>query len=84
MARSLRTRGTEACGNHTTFVEILSGCEAVICGGIGEGAALSLAANRIEAIVSPAAAGTPVDDALRAWTEGRLATSEERICLCSH
>ncbi len=84
VARSLRTRGTEACGNHATFVEMLSGCGAVICGGIGDGAAVSLAANGIAALVSPSAAGTPIDDALRAWTEGRLVTSDERVCLCSH
>jgi predicted Fe-Mo cluster-binding NifX family protein len=83
-ARSLRTRGTGACGNHATFVEMLQGCEAVICGGIGQGAAVSLAAHGIAALVSPTAAGTPVDSALQAWIEGRLATSEERVCLCSH
>lgn len=83
-ARSLRTRGTGACGNHATFVEILKGCDAVICGGIGQGAAVSLAAHGIAALVSPAAIGTPVDAALQAWTEGRLATSDDRVCLCSH
>src|ERR1017187_4566145 len=42
-ARVTRARGTEACGNHATFVEMLAGCDAVITGGIGEGAAVSLA-----------------------------------------
>ena len=37
----------------------------MICGGIGQGAAVSLAANGIRSLVSPAAAGTPIDDALR-------------------
>jgi len=83
-ARETRARGTEACGNHATFVEMLAGCDAVICGGIGQGAAVSLAAHGIRALVSPASAGTPLDDALRAWIEGRLATSDERVCLCSH
>jgi predicted Fe-Mo cluster-binding NifX family protein len=83
-ARTTRVRGTEACGNHATFVEMLAGCDAVICGGIGQGAAVSLAAHGIRALVAPAAAGTPIDDALRAWIEGRLATSDERVCLCSH
>ena len=82
--RVTRARGTEACGNHATFVEMLAGCDAVICGGIGQGAAVSLAAHGIRALVSPAAAGTPIDDALRAWIEGRLATSDARVCLCSH
>src|ERR1039458_8582842 len=76
--------GAGACGNHATFVEMLAGCDAVISGGIGQGAAGTLAAHGIRALVSPAAAGTPIDDALRAWIEGRLATSDERVCLCGH
>jgi predicted Fe-Mo cluster-binding NifX family protein len=83
-ARSLRTRGTGACGNHATFVELLNGCEAVICGGIGQGAADSLAAHGIAALTAPQFAGRPMEDALSAWMEGRLATSDERVCLCSH
>jgi len=83
-ARTRRVRGTEACGNHATFVEMLAGCDAVICGGIGQGAAVSLAAHGIRTVVSPSSAGYPIDDALRAWIEGRIATSEERVCLCSH
>ncbi|MGD0771639.1 MAG: NifB/NifX family molybdenum-iron cluster-binding protein [Candidatus Solibacter sp.] len=83
-ARVTRARGTEACGNHATFVEMLAGCDAVICGGIGQGAVGALAAHGIRALVAPSAAGTPIDDALRAWIEGRLATSDERVCLCGH
>jgi predicted Fe-Mo cluster-binding NifX family protein len=83
-ARVTRARGTEACGNHATFVEMLAGCDAVICGGIGQGAVVSLAAHGIRALVAPSAAGTPIDDALQAWIEGRLATSDERVCLCGH
>jgi len=83
-ARSLRTRGEGACGNHASFVEMLAGCDAVICGGIGGGAAESLTAHGIESLVSPSAAGKPIDDALQAWREGRLVTSSERLCLCGH
>ena len=83
-ARTRRTRGAGACGNHATFVELLEGCEAVICGGIGQGAAVSLSAHGIAAIVSPAAAGVKIEEALRACVEGRLAVSDERICLCTH
>ena len=82
--RTTRTRGTEVCGNHATFVEMLAGCDAVICGGIGQGAAVSLAAHGIRTLASPSAVGTAIDDAVRAWIEGRLATSEDRVCLCSH
>src|SRR5438309_708286 len=79
VARSLRTRGAGACGNHATFVEMLSGCSAVICGGVGEGAAVSLAAHGVAALVAPSAVGRPIDDALRAWVDDRLATSGERV-----
>ena len=27
--------------------------------------------------------GARIDDALQAWVEGRLATSDERTCLCT-
>jgi len=83
-ARITRARGAEACGNHATFVELLSGCDAVICGGIGQGAAVSLAAHGIQALVSPGAIGQSVDQVLLAWMEGRLVVSDERVCLCSH
>jgi predicted Fe-Mo cluster-binding NifX family protein len=82
-ARTTRARGTQACGNHATFVEMLAACGAVICGGIGQGAFDSLAAHGIRALVAPTASGTGIDDALQAWIEGRLATSDERVCLCS-
>ena len=82
--RTARVRGTEAGGNHATFVEMLAGCDAVICGGIGQGAAVSLAAHGIRTLVSPSSVGTKIDEAVRAWIEGRLTTSDERVCLCSH
>ncbi len=82
--RTTRVRGTEACGNHATFVEMLTGCDAVICGGIGQGAAVSLAAHGIQTLVSPGAIGRSVDDVLLSWMEGRLVVSDERVCLCSH
>jgi len=83
-ARTARARATEACGNHATFVEMLAGCDAVICGGIGQGAAVSLAAHGIRTLVSPSSVGTKIDEAVRAWIEGRITTSDERVCLCSH
>ena len=81
-ARAVRVRGSGECGNHATFVEMLEGCEAVICGGIGEGAAVSLAAHGIQTLVAPAAIGKSVDEVLRTWSEGQLSISDERVCLC--
>ena len=52
VARSTRTRSTDQCGIHRSFVEILEGCRAVICGGIGQGAYDALVGNGIEPIVT--------------------------------
>src|ERR1017187_4553833 len=81
-ARVTRARGTAACGNHATFVELRACCDAVTPGGRGQGSAVSRAAHGIGPLVSPSVAGTPIDDALQAWIEGRLTTSDERVCLC--
>ncbi len=81
-ARTTRVRGTDVCGNHATFVEMLAGCDAVICGGIGQGAALSLSAHGVQTLVSPGVIGQSVDEVLLAWMEGRLVVSDERVCLC--
>lgn len=39
--QTVRYRATDTCGRHATFVELLDGCRAVLCGGIGQGAAES-------------------------------------------
>src|SRR5215471_9560619 len=80
--RTVRVRGTEACGNHATFVEMLAGCDAVICGGIGQGAAVSLVAAGIRPLV--AAQPMTIQQALQAWLAGTLVTTEDRVCLCRH
>jgi predicted Fe-Mo cluster-binding NifX family protein len=35
---TFRSRPTDTCGNHAGFLEMLDGANAVICGGIGQGA----------------------------------------------
>jgi len=79
-SRTTRNRATDACGNHASFVEILDGCNAVLCGGIGQGAADSLAAHGIEPLV--AAGKHSVEDAVDLYLAGKLATTAERVCLC--
>ncbi len=75
-----RARAADGCGNHKTFVELLEGCVAVICGGIGEGAVKSLRAHGIEPLVL--AEPATIEDALSAFTGGTLRTTGERVCLC--
>lgn len=80
VSRSLRTRASAACGSHGTFLDLLRGCNAVICGGIGHGAADALAAQSIESIVL--AAPLSIDGAAAGYLAGSLATTNERVCLC--
>ena len=80
IGRTERAWVRDACGNHASFVEILAGCQAVLCGGIGEGAFQALAAHGIEPVV---AAGThTVEEAVSLYLAGKLATTSRRVCLC--
>ena len=78
--KSVRRRGEGPCGNHASFVEMLEGCGAVLCGGIGQGAVNSLVAAGIQPLVLKQP--QTVEGALADYLEGRLATTEERQCLC--
>ena len=82
LSKTVRTRAAESCGNHNSFVGMLTGCDAVICGGIGEGAATALSAAGIAPLVI--AQPLTIEQALSAWLAGTLATKDERVCLCSH
>jgi predicted Fe-Mo cluster-binding NifX family protein len=80
VSRTVRSREAETCGNHRSFVELLAGCRAVICGGIGQGAVDALIAHGVESIVL--AGAMTIDDAIAGYLAGTLATTEERVCLC--
>lgn len=77
---TFRSRPTDTCGNHRGFVEMLNGAQAVICGGIGQGAADALTASGIEPLVveGPHSIG----DAVNKFLDGSLTLSDERVCLC--
>ncbi len=80
ISETARNRSDGACGNHRTFVELLEGCQAVICGGIGQGAVDSLVAHGIEPLVLAAPSG--IREALNRYLAGALVTTSERVCLC--
>lgn len=80
VSRAVRSRGQEQCGNHKSFVEMLAGCGAVICGGIGQGAFDALSAHGIKPVVT--AGAYSIDDAAAHYLAGTLATTAERVCLC--
>src|ERR1051325_10007662 len=78
--RSVRERFRNGCGNHAGFVDILAGCTAVICGGIGKGAADSLATHGVEPVV--ASRSHTLENAAALFLAGKLETTAERVCLC--
>jgi predicted Fe-Mo cluster-binding NifX family protein len=80
VSRAVRDREHGVCGNHKSFVELLEGCSAVICGGIGPGALDSLAAHGIQSVVT--AERPTIDEAAARYLSGTLTTTAERICLC--
>jgi predicted Fe-Mo cluster-binding NifX family protein len=79
-SREIRPRENGACGNHKSFLELAEGCQAVICGGIGQGAWDSLKAGGIQPLVL--ASGCGIDEAIAGYLAGTLATTGERVCLC--
>jgi len=79
-SREVRTRGNGECGNHKSFVELAEGCQAVICGGIGQGAWDSLKAGGIQPVVLAGVCG--IDEAVSGFLAGTLATTGNRVCLC--
>ena len=80
LSRSVRNREAGQCGNHRSFVEMLEGCSAVVCGGIGPGAFDSLAAHGVESVVT--AERPTIEEAAARYLAGTLTTTADRICLC--
>lgn len=80
VARWLRQRSQGACGNHASFVELLQGCSAVLCGAIGQGAADVLTAHGVEPVVTTGKHS--VEEAAALYLQGKLETTSERVCLC--
>ncbi len=80
VGRAVRSREADRCGNHRSFVELLAGCGAVICGGVGQGAVNALTAHGVETIVL--AGPMPIEDAAAGYLAGTLATTDEWVCLC--
>ena len=80
VSRSTRSRATDSCGQHRSFVDLMAGCRTVICGGIGQGAADALVANGIEPVVL--AMPLSIEEAAAGYLAGSLVTTGERVCLC--
>ena len=79
-AREQRLRETGECGNHKTFTELLDGCGAVLCGGIGQGARDSLVRVGIRPLILKNQLS--VEQALAGYLAGTLSLTDELVCLC--
>jgi predicted Fe-Mo cluster-binding NifX family protein len=73
-------RGTDQCGNHRSFTDMLAGCDAVLCGGVGQGAVNALASTGIQTIIL--ARPYRIDEAIAGYVAGNLETTDARVCLC--
>ena len=80
VSKSIRERGSGDCGNHGSFLELLQGCQAVLCGGISKTMADFLSSHGIESVV--AAGKHPVEEAAALYLYGKLITTTERTCIC--
>ena len=80
VSRTFRSRATDTCGKHASFGELLAGAIAVICGGIGQGAADFLSAQGIVPLVVIGVHS--IDDAVNRYLAGSLTLSDARVCLC--
>jgi predicted Fe-Mo cluster-binding NifX family protein len=81
-----RTCGHSAAGSephrHAGILSTLTGCETVICTGMGWRAAEALKSAGISPVV--ASAPEPVEDAMAAYLKGELAAGPEEYCRCQH
>lgn len=80
ISRSVRSREADACGNHGSFVDLLAGCRAMICGGIGQGAVNALTGHGVKCIVL--AGSMSIEEAAAGYLAGSLVTTDKRTCLC--
>ncbi|HEX3745531.1 MAG TPA: NifB/NifX family molybdenum-iron cluster-binding protein [Bryobacteraceae bacterium] len=77
---TFRSRPTDTCGDHAGFLEMLAGANAVMCGGIGDGAAEALSTHGIEPLVL--SGPQSINDAVNAFLKGTLTLTDDRVCLC--
>ncbi len=61
---------------HIRMAEVISDCQAMLCGGMGAGAYDSLRARDIQPIVTDL---TSIDEALTAYLEGRIVDRVDRL-----
>ena len=68
--------GAGAQSRHTSMMETIADCQALLVGGMGWGAYESLRSNNIEAIVTDVAS---IDEAVKLYLKGELPNLMERL-----
>lgn len=68
--------GPAAQNRHTRMAEAIADCQALLCGGMGMGAYASMRARGIQPVVTDIAS---IDEAVRAYIEGRIVDQVERL-----
>jgi hypothetical protein len=81
VSRYVRSRASDSCSQRRSVVELLAGCQAVICGGGSQGAANEIAANEIAAMGSSGGAGGPasIQEAATARRAAIVTDDEPRV-----
>ncbi|MEW5719454.1 MAG: NifB/NifX family molybdenum-iron cluster-binding protein [Chloroflexota bacterium] len=68
--------GPAAQDRHTRMAEAIADCQALLCGGMGRGAYESMRARNIQPVVTDLVS---IDEAVRAFIEGRLTDQTDRL-----
>lgn len=81
-------RANEACGlhagghDHGAMASVLDGCDVVLCGGMGRGAADALKAAGL--VVAPVAVSGAASEIVAAYLAGSIKPASESFCGCRH
>lgn len=68
--------GSGSQSRHARMAEVITDCQAVVCGGMGAGAYDNLRARGIQPIVTDIVS---IEDAVRAFVEGRIVDCPDRL-----
>lgn len=80
VSATVRARGMNGCGDHASFLDLLAGCNVVLCGGISESMEALLITHGIESVV--AAGKHSITEAVELYVAGSLPTTSNRSCIC--
>jgi predicted Fe-Mo cluster-binding NifX family protein len=69
-------RGSGSQSRHARMADVITDCQAVVCGGMGAGAYDNLRARGIQPIMTDIAS---IEDAVRVFVEGRIVDCPDRL-----